>query len=143
MSFANKGYPVMSQGNMAVNVDSLNRPATVTTDAGDFGLMTTPTQYKLITTALTATRALSADDNGRRLVNSGASNYTLTIPSGLDSSFTCEVIQMSTGTVTLAAGSGTTLAELASHFATGAAKSFATLRAVAADTYLLTGATLA
>ncbi|MCJ9731292.1 hypothetical protein [Bradyrhizobium sp. PRIMUS42] len=56
----------------------------------------------------TGNRALSLDDNGKVLRCDDTSNVTITVPRDLPECFTCGFMMWSTGTITVAAGSGAT-----------------------------------
>jgi len=88
---------------------------------------------KVVSTQLT-TRSAAATDDGNILVNSGASNYTLTIPSGLPQDFGVALLQSSTGTCTVAAG-GVTL--IGSTLATTSAGDLLAVIWVADNTYVV------
>lgn len=89
---------------------------------------------KVVSTPLT-TRSAAAADDGNILVNSGASNYTLTIPSGLPQDFGVALLQSSTGTCTVAAGGGVTL--IGSTLATTSAGDLLAVIWVADNTYVV------
>lgn len=55
-----------------------------------------------------STRATTADDNGKLLINSGASNRIVTIAPGMPTDFVSIVQQEGVGTITLVAGAGVT-----------------------------------
>ena len=59
-------------------------------------------------TAVTASRTLAAADNGR-VLEGGATDATLTLPTGLGKGFTCLLRRVSTGNLTVIAGTGVTL----------------------------------
>jgi hypothetical protein len=61
----------------------------------------------------TTARTLSNDDNGRTIVFSNGSAVSVTVPAGLVSGFTCELVQAGAGAVTVVAGSSTTVSKLA------------------------------
>lgn len=141
MGFFNKGYPVMSQGNAYVTNDATDGKITsIGNDAGDIGLVTSNTAARVLTTVLAGSRSLTAADNGRRLVYSGGSGITLTVPGGLDSSFFCTVVQYGAGTVTFA-GSGAIVSNVSSHTRTSAIYAKVDLMAAGTDTYIFHGAT--
>lgn len=70
--------------------------------------------------ALSASRNVANSDLGMTLLYSGASNITLTIPTGLVTGLKFRVIQASTGKVTIA-GSGVTVNGKNGHLSTGGA----------------------
>lgn len=90
--------------------------------------------------AITASRALTAADNGGTLYNTTANAYTLTVPSGLPAGFGVAVVQKSTGAVTVAAGSGATLTSADSFTKTGGAnKVISVINSGVANDYILSG----
>src|SRR6267154_2147974 len=60
-------------------------------------------------TVSTSTRSLLATDAGCILLFTNAGGCALTIPAGLSATFTCVIVQMAAGQVTIAAGGGVTL----------------------------------
>lgn len=57
----------------------------------------------------TTARTLTSADHGKRIWCTNASATTITVPSGLQAWFECEIVQKGTGQVTVSAGSGVTL----------------------------------
>lgn len=49
---------------------------------------------------------LTNSDNGRSVVSTGSSSFTLTVPSGLAVGFSCLIVQAGTGQITVNAGVG-------------------------------------
>jgi hypothetical protein len=88
----------------------------------------TGTSYTLLTT-----------DNGKIVTLSNAASITLTCPSGLGAGFSCLIVQLGAGQVTVVAGGGTTLnsysglTDLSGQYAMG------TIAAIAANTFILGG----
>lgn len=68
-------------------------------------------------TTVTASRALAAADNGR-VLEGGATDATLTLPTGLGKGFTCLLRRVGTGNLTVTAGTGVTLVPAAGPVAT-------------------------
>ena len=66
----------------------------------------TPTQATARQIDITQNTTLASSHNGLRLRVTGA--YTITVPSSLSAGFECEILNYSTGTVTIAYGSGVT-----------------------------------
>ncbi|TCU68248.1 hypothetical protein EDE08_109355 [Bradyrhizobium sp. R2.2-H] len=66
------------------------------------------TVYYTDVVPFTGDRTLSLDDNGKVLRCDDTSNVTITVPADLPECFSCGFLMWSTGTVTLAAGSGAT-----------------------------------
>lgn len=66
----------------------------------------------------TGNRTLSLDDNGKVLRCDDTSNVTITVPRGLPEFFSCGFMMWSTGTITIAAGSGATKRSSASALST-------------------------
>lgn len=88
-----------------------------------------------VSTALTSSRAATADDNSKVLVNSSASNYSLTINTGMGVDFGLALAQTSTGTCTLVAGGGVTF--IGTSTATITAGDTLTLLYVGTNTYIV------
>ena len=84
------------------------------------------------TIVVTGSRSLSNADNGGTLVYSGASNITLTVPSGLAVNFSCTVIQAGTGLVAFTQGGGVGFDNIGSTRGQG---TFSTIVQVSADQY--------
>ena len=74
--------------------------------------------FRLTTSAVvtdsTASRTLTAADNGKVIYFTSSSAVTITTATGLGVGFSCSFIQGGTGQLTLAQGSGTTLASYSS-----------------------------
>lgn len=91
-----------------------------------------------------ATQTLAMDDNNTTIVNTGASNYTVTVPANATVAFpigaTIEFMNTSTGIQTLAAAGGVTISSLSSYLSVKASGGAATLKKVATNTWVLTGA---
>lgn len=88
-----------------------------------------------VTASLTSTRVATADDNSKVLVNSSASNYSLTINTGMGVDFGLALAQTSTGTCTLVAGGGVTF--IGASTATISAGDTLTLLYVGTNTYIV------
>lgn len=86
------------------------------------------------------TYTLKASDNGKTVTLNNASAITLTIPASLGAGFSCLLVQLGAGTVTVAAGAGATvnsrgsLLDLNGQYAVASVIPTAT-----ADTYILAG----
>lgn len=70
---------------------------------------------------LTANVVLDNEDFGKHFVNKTSSNYTITIPSGLRDGFRFSATRISTGNVTIVAGSGVAALVAASDYVKTAA----------------------
>ena len=88
----------------------------------------TGTTYTLLTT-----------DNGKIVTLSNAAAITLTIPSGLGAGFSCLIVQLGAGTVTVVAGGGATLNSFSGFVDLAGQYAMATLVAPAANTFILGG----
>lgn len=91
-----------------------------------------------MTEAVTASRALVAEDCGKRLIASSGSTITLTIPTGLELEFRCEVERNGAGAVTIAA-SGTTLHSIGGLLNVSAQYGVAVIQGTSADTFTVSG----
>ena len=90
---------------------------------------------------ITGSRALTSADNGKTLVNTSGSAYTLTATTAnLPQGFRCNVIQTGAGAVTVAAGSATTVTGAGGIVKNGGAGSKITVEDAAAGVYVLNGA---
>jgi hypothetical protein len=76
------------------------------------------TVYYTDVVPFTGNRTLSLDDNGKVLRCDDTSNVTITVPADLPECFTCGFMMWSTGTITVAAGSGATKRSSASALST-------------------------
>lgn len=83
-------------------------------------------------------RVLTDADNGATLVNNGASNYVLSVPVGLASSFGCSIAQNGSGTLALAVA-GATVTNRNSYTKTAGAGAIMALVAVGTDAYISSG----
>jgi hypothetical protein len=88
-------------------------------------------------------RVLTIADLGKVIKYIGAGSGTYTIPSGLASGFNCVIVQMSTGQVTVAAGSGVTLNSQDSKFKSSGQYASVGILNTDTDEYVLAGATVA
>lgn len=88
---------------------------------------------------VTASRTLTAADDGVLLLGNSASTITLTLPAGLPVGFQCRVQQVGAGKCTIAA-SGATVNAQSSKFSTAAQHAtIEVLPALAVDAYTVTG----
>lgn len=82
------------------------------------------TVYYTDVVPFTGNRTLSLDDNGKVLRCDDTSNVTVTVPRDLPECFTCGFMMWSTGTISVAAGSGATkrssTSALSTQYSTGA-----------------------
>ena len=105
----------------------------------DFGNL--PEQFTTgVVETLTASRSVSNADNGETLYYTGASNITLTIPSGLVPGWWCRVVQGGSGKVTFA-GSGVTVSGKQGQLSTGGQWHVVEARRLGASQYLIHGDT--
>lgn len=81
----------------------------------------------------------SASDDTRIVKFDNASGITATIPAGLSSTFSCMLIQMGAGQVTVSGASGVTIVSPVSADKTAYQYAAATLLAVDSDVFLFTG----
>lgn len=81
---------------------------------------------------LTTSRPLALTDNGNTLVYAGAVDIQLTYPTGLGANFSCTVIQVGTGKVSVVAGSGVTQANIG---LTQGANTFMTIQSTSANVF--------
>jgi hypothetical protein len=85
------------------------------------------------------TYSLSANDDTRILKFTNASGITVTIASGLSSTFSCMAVQLGTGQITFTPASGVTRNAPLSATKTAYQYGTATLLALSANNFLLTG----
>jgi hypothetical protein len=91
-----------------------------------------------IITDATATRTLSATDNGKIIYCTSGSATTITCAAGLGAGFSCTIIQGGAGKVTVAAG-GQTLVSYSSLFSTMGQYAVISLIAPVANTFIAAG----
>jgi hypothetical protein len=82
---------------------------------------------------------LLAADNGKIVTLNNAAAITLTIPSGLGAGFSCLVIQLGAGQVTVVAGGGATLNSYSSFVDLGGQYAMGTIVAPTANNFILGG----
>lgn len=100
--------------------------------------------YRATLVSLSASRDAALTDAGKIVVNSSSSNYTYTVKQDSDVSMPIgteiELLRTSTGTFTVAAGTGATVSKLSTKLLTLAgAGAMAKLTKTAANTWVLTG----
>jgi hypothetical protein len=83
--------------------------------------------------------SLLPSDNGKVVTLSNAAAITLTVPAGLGATFSCTIIQLGAGQVTIAA-SGTTLNSYGSLLKTAGQHAAATIISTAANVLNVSGA---
>ena len=84
---------------------------------------------------ITASSTATVDDNGSLIVNNTTSNITKTINAGMTTDFGFAMVQQSTGTCTIAAGSGVTF--IGSSTSTSSAGQIVAAIWVGIDTYII------
>ncbi len=88
-----------------VTVTNLVAAAPVQSVNGETGAVTvTSSGFSDIVTETTTSRTLSDSDNNKVIVCNNSSNITITVPTGLTSSFSCTIVQDGTGTVKVEGG---------------------------------------
>lgn len=99
--------------------------------------------YSLTTDAFNAqtgtTYTLQSTDNGRVVTLNNASPVTLTCPAGLGAAFSCMIIQLGAGQVTVSAGGGATLSSAGALVHLAAQYAMATIIAPTANNFVLGG----
>lgn len=99
--------------------------------------------FKALINAQTGTTyTLVAADNGKVVTLSNAAAITVTVPSGLGAGFSCMLVQLGAGQVSLTA-SGTTINNRQAHLKIAGQYGMATLIAYLADTFVFGGDTAA
>lgn len=88
------------------------------------------------------TDTLLAADNGCVVAFNSSSAVTVTVPSGLGANFACRILQLGTGQVSIAPGSGVTLNSYSAQRRLLGQFTSADLWAYADDTFILEGATV-
>lgn len=134
-------YPVWCQcgpGQMRKGGQCVNTSKVVVRDAnGNVAIVTTLPSEALVTVTGT-TLTLAATHNGKILLFTNGAAITLTVPAGLGTGFSCQIVQMGAGQVTPTVSS-TTLLQADALTKTRKQYSRASLLAVAVDTLLLDG----
>lgn len=92
-----------------------------------------------IVTEATASRTLSASDNGKVIYCTNSSAVTITTASGLGAAFSCTIIQGGAGQITLAQGSSTTLVSYGSLVKSAGQYAMMSIINPVADTFYLGG----
>jgi hypothetical protein len=92
-----------------------------------------------VVTETTTARTLSASDNGKIIYCTNTSAITITTASGLGSGFVTTVFQGSTGNVTIAAGSGTTVKSYSSNLVSKGQYARISIFAPVANAFIATG----
>jgi hypothetical protein len=82
---------------------------------------------------------LSAGDNGKVIKTTSTGTTIVTVASGLPQDFSCSVVQMASGTVTITGASGTTLFTSSNTFRLAKLYSVAAIFAVNSNQYVVTG----
>lgn len=85
------------------------------------------------------TYTLVAGDNGRVVTLNNAAAITVTVPASLGAGFSCSLIQIGVGQVTVSAGAGVTINAPGGVSKTAVRYSAVTLLAIAADSLILSG----
>lgn len=90
--------------------------------------------------AVTAARTLVAADNGTTLYNNTANAYAITVPSGLPIGFGVQLVQKSTGAISVVAGSGAAVVSADNFTKTGGVnKSIVIYNSGIANDYIIGG----
>jgi hypothetical protein len=92
-----------------------------------------------VITETTASRTLSATDNGKVIYCTSGSAVTITTDTGLGAGFSCLVIQGGAGQVEFSQGGGTTLVSYAALVKTAGQYAAASIVCPVADTFVLAG----
>ena len=99
--------------------------------------------YRLLSggviTDATASRVLSASDNGKVIYCTSGSAVTITTAAGLGAGFSCMVIQGGAGQITFAQGASTTLASYGSFLKTAGQHAVTSVISPVDDTFILGG----
>jgi hypothetical protein len=140
----------------AANATRTSRHRIFLLNAGTFGevVSITPTATTFIASSVTASRflvdstnvnaqtgtsyQLDATDNGKVVTLDNTNPITLTVPSGLGAGFSCTIVQINTGQVSVSA-SGTTVNSYTSLVKLSGRHAAATLYAYVANTFNLSG----
>lgn len=145
----NATSPLVKTGTTTVG---LSIPAATTSAAGHMtaahataiAANTTAIASKLDTpsapNAVTGARTLVAADNGSTLYNNTANAYAITVPTGLPAGFSVQLVQKSTGVLSVVAGASTTVVSPDSFTKTGGAnKSIVVYNSGIANDYIIGG----
>lgn len=85
------------------------------------------------------TYTLTEGDRSRIMLFTANSDVTVTVPSGLSSTFDTMLVQVGTGQITVSAGSGVTINAALSATKTAYQYAVAALIPIGADTFILSG----
>ena len=94
-----------------------------------------------VTTITGTTHTLQAANDGHMLYCTSSSPVTINTAPGLGAAFSAMIIQAGTGQVTVAQGSGTTLASYANLLKTAGRYAAISVFTPVADTFIVTGQT--
>lgn len=98
-----------------------------------------PAGISSYTTISGTTYTLAEGDRSRIMLFTASSDVTVTVPSGLSSTFDTMLVQVGTGQITVSAGSGVTINAALSATKTAYQYAVATLIPIGADTFILSG----
>jgi len=123
-----------------VTVTTSSGAAVAISGGSDYQLyFSLPSQALELVTTSGTTRSLAAADNGKVIKLDNASGITVTVASGLPSDFSCSLVQMGSGNVTVTGASGVQLFTSSSTFRLAKQYSVAAVFAIEADQYVITG----
>ena len=90
---------------------------------------------------IAGSRTLTSADNGATLYSTSSSAYTLTLATGLPTNFGVAIVQAGSGQITVAAGAGTTVANVSTQFKTSAINAVIAVIQTTANAYYVSGST--
>jgi hypothetical protein len=130
----------ISDFNTAVQTNRVDQLAQATQPV-TIGSTVTASGYRLsaVTTSAATTLTLDSTHNGAILRFTASSAVTITIPTGLSSSFSCSIIQEGTGQITITPDAGVTRNAFGGATKTAGRYAVATLIATASNTFILGG----
>lgn len=98
-----------------------------------------PAGISSYTTISGTTYTLDEGDRSRIMLFTASSDVTVTVPSGLSSTFDTMLVQVGTGQITVSAGSGVTINAALSATKTAYQYAVATLIPIGANAFILSG----
>lgn len=134
-------YRYNSQNTAIADGFDVIRPTALITGKGAWERVSSY-KSRLSVRSITANTTLTTKDTGTVLYYNGTTDITLTFPSGLGVGFAIKVIQLGTGSIVLAGGSGVTINNAYNYTKTGMAYAVVTATSYLDNTFISHGTML-